>query len=81
MDGDDRADRGEADRAEDGPFGPVVEVEGRGVGEHRQHRHQDNGEDLQVALLAANLVRVRELAGGGAKVVPLVLLRGDGPTI
>lgn len=81
MDGDDRAERGEADCAEDDPLGPVVQVEGRGVGEHRQHRDQDNGEDLQVALLPANLLRVRKLAGGGAQVLPLVPLGGDGPTI
>ena len=81
MNGDDRAQRGEADGAEDDPLRPVVEVERRGVGEHRQRRQQNDREDLQVALLAANLLRVRKLVGRGAKVVPLVLLGGDAPTI
>ena len=64
MDGDHEPDRHRADAAEHDPLGPVVEVERRRIGEHRQHREEDERQDPDVPPLPAEQLLVRELAGG-----------------
>ena len=59
----------------------MIQVERGSVGQHREHRQEYDGEQLQVALLAPDLLRVRKLARGGAQMMVLSLLGRDPRTI
>ena len=61
--------------AKDDPFGPGVQVEDRGIGEHQQDQDENHRQDRDVRPLACELLLVGQLVGRRADVMLVVVRR------